>query len=227
MQPYFFPYLGYWQLINAVDKYVVYDDVNYIKGGWIARNNILLNGREHLLTLPLIAPSPNKLIKDIPITRDSIARKKIIKNLNAAYSKAPYYNKIMPIIERLILNSVTIAECNYQSIIDIGNYLGIKTEIILSSQLEKNNELKGEEKVLHIVKLLNGDCYYNTIAGKHLYSQDDFKKVNIQLKFLKMIGTEYKQYENEFVSNLSIIDTLMFNDIAKIQTMLENYELID
>ena len=113
MQPYFFPYLGYWQLINAVDKYVVYDDVAYIKGGWISRNNILLNEKRHMITLPLSSPSVYKRINEIEISKDVIAVKKVIKTIKSAYLKAPYYNVIMPMVEKLISNNITIAALEY------------------------------------------------------------------------------------------------------------------
>lgn len=226
MQPYFFPYLGYWQLINAVDKYVVYDDVNYIKGGWISRNNILLNGAKHMITMPLCSPSPNKKINEIEIKKDRVAVKKVIKTIKAAYLKAPYYTIVMPIIERLIEDANTIAILNYNSIVEIGKYLDFKTEILLSSKIEKNNELKGVDKVIQINKILGADTYYNAIGGQELYSKKEFCKAGQNLYFLKMKDIEYKQYNHEFVSSLSIIDVLMFNSVEKIQEMLRDYTLV-
>lgn len=226
MQPYFFPYLGYWQLINAVDKYVVYDDVNFIKGGWISRNNILLNGTKHMITMPLCSPSPNKKINEIEIKKDRIAVNKVIKTIKAAYLKAPYYEAVMPIIEKLINDANTIAILNYNSIVEIGKYLGFKTEILLSSNIEKNNELKGKDKVLQINEILGADAYYNAIGGQELYSKREFSKVGQKLYFLKMKDIEYKQYSNEFVPSLSIIDVLMFNSVEKIHEMLHDYILI-
>lgn len=226
MQPYFFPYLGYWQLINAVDKYVVYDDVAFIKGGWISRNNILLNGMRHMITLPLCNPSVNKKINEIEITKDKIAVKKLIKTVNSAYLKAPYYDTIMPMIERLISDNDTIAMLNYNSVIEIARYLKIKTEIILSSKIEKNNDLKGESKVLEINKILDADTYYNAIGGQQLYDKMEFKKHGVELCFCKMKEIVYKQYNNEFVPGLSIIDVLMFNSPEKIFEMLHEYVLV-
>lgn len=226
MQPYFFPYLGYWQLINAVDRYVVYDDVNFIKGGWISRNNILLNGKKHMITMPLCSPSSNKRINEIEITKDRIAINKGIKTIKAAYLKAPYYEIVMPVIEKLINNANTIAILNYNSIVEIGKYLDFKTEILLSSKIEKNNELRGTEKVLQINKILGADTYYNAIGGQDLYSKKEFFKEGLNLNFLKMNDIQYKQYNNEFVPSLSIIDVLMFNSVEKIHEMLQEYTLI-
>ncbi len=226
MQPYFFPYIGYWQLINAVDKYIVYDDVNYIKGGWINRNNILLNGEKHLITLPLEEASSFKLINEISISKNNILKNKLLKKIKNAYIKAPYYQNIMPLIESLILKNSNIAILNYNSIIAVKNYLDIKTEILLSSEINKNNELKAQDKVIHIAHLLKADEYINAIGGQKLYSKEDFAKENIKLNFLKTNDIKYEQFKNNFVSNLSLIDVLMFNPPEIIKEMLEDYELL-
>ncbi len=225
MQPYFFPYLGYWQLINAVDKYVVYDDVNFIKGGWISRNNILLNGSRHLITLPLYKASSFKKINEIEITKDQVALMKVLKLLESAYKRAPYFETVMPLIKNLILNNSNIAMLNYNSIIEINQFLGIKTEIILSSELEKDNELKGEDKVIHINKILGSDTYINAIGGKTLYGEQRFKENGLDLFFLNMGDVGYKQFGENYVNNLSIIDVLMFNDVKKINEFLNTYNL--
>lgn len=227
MQPYFFPYLGYWQLINAVDKYVIYDDVNYIKNGWINRNNILLNGQKHLLTLPLDGASPFLLINQIKMTSNIKVKEKILKTVEQAYKKAPFYKLVYPIIEKLIMNKdLNIAVAIYNSIKDILLYLNINTELILSSSLDKDNSLKGQDKVLNICKLLKGTEYYNAIGGQELYSANDFQEKNIELKFLKMNDICYKQFNNQFVSGLSIIDILMFNSVEEIHKMLNEYTII-
>lgn len=225
MQPYFFPYLGYWQLINAVDKYVVYDDVNFIKGGWISRNNILLNGGRHLITLPLHKASSFKKINEIEVTKDQIALMKVIKLLENAYQKAPYFETVMPMIKALILNNRNIAMLNYNSIIEINKYLEIDTKIILSSNLKKDNTLKGEDKVIHINRLLGADTYINAVGGKSLYKEQRFKENGLELYFLNMGDVTYKQFGDTFIDNLSIIDALMFNDAEKIREYLNIYNL--
>lgn len=226
MQPYFFPYIGYWQLINAVDKYVVYDDVNYIKGGWINRNNILLNNSKHLITLPLEEASSFKLINEISITKNEVLKNKLIKTIKSAYLKAPYFETIMPILESLILDNSNIAMLNYNIILVIKNYLNLDTEILLSSQIKKDNNLKAQDKVIHIAHLLGANEYINAIGGQELYSKEDFKQENIKLSFLKTNEIKYKQFKNEFVPNLSFIDILMFNSPQEIKEMLNDFELL-
>ena len=226
MQPYFFPYLGYWQLINAVDKYVVYDDVNFIKGGWISRNNILIQNQQHMITLQLEDSSPFKLINEIKYTTNDKVIGKLLRTIENAYRKAPYFAEVMPIIAEVFKDTETIADLNYKAIQLVANYLYMNTEIILSSSLEKDNNLKGEDKVIHINKILGSDCYLNTIAGEKLYSKERFEGEGILLHFLSMNSISYPQFNQEFVPNLSIIDVLMFNSKEECNRMLNDYTLV-
>lgn len=228
MQPYFFPYLAYWQLINYVDVYVIYDNVNFIKNGWINRNNILLNGKKHIVTLPLEGASPFLHINQINFSSDIKQREKILKTLTYAYKKAPYFSLIYPMVERMIMGgTVNIAEALTNSINDICSYLDITTTILLSSQLKIDNTLKGEDKVIHICKLLEADRYINAIGGQKLYSSQTFQQNNIKLSFLKMKDISYLQYNNDFVPCLSILDVLMFNAKEKLQMMLKQFDLVE
>lgn len=227
MQPYFFPYLGYWQLMNVVDKYVIYDDVNYIKGGWINRNRILSNGKPIYFNLGLIGASPNKLINDININMDNRMINKNLKTIIGCYSKAPYFNDVFPLIKKIMEHrDINLANYLKFSIEIIAHYLNIDTKIICSSTIEKDNHKKGQDKVIDICKKLNADSYYNSFGGKELYSFDDFKQNNIQLIFLKANLPEYKQYKNEFIPGLSIIDILMFNDQKTCINMLNDYQVV-
>ncbi len=226
MQPYFFPYIGYWQLINAVDVFVLYDDVNFIKKGWINRNNILLNKSEHLITIPLLNVSQNKHINECMVSEDYKSIDNIIKTINLAYKKAPYYNLVFPYIEEIIKTKGSISDLVLKSVLWIKEYLGLNTEIILSSSIDKNNELKGQDKIIEIVKKLNGNHYINAIGGQELYNKEIFNNNGIKLNFIKTGEIKYKQFNNEFVPNLSIIDVLMFNSPSEVKEMLNNYSLI-
>ena len=224
MQPYFMPYIGYWQLMAAVDKYVVYDDVNYIKGGWVSRNNILMNGQAHMFTITLNGASPNKHFNEIEVRDDF---KKFRNMLQSCYAKAPYYKEIMPVLEQVFTyenrNLGIFLYHSYQVILD---YLGIDTELILSSTIEKDNSLRAGEKVKHICHLLGTDTYYNAIGGQELYDVEDFAQSGISLKFLKTNAFTYPQFKNEFVPNLSIIDVLMFNGKGGTNKLLKEYSLV-
>jgi len=224
MQPYFFPYIGYFQLINAVDKFVLYDDVNFIKQGWINRNRILLNNKDFFLTLQLSGASSFKRINEIKIGNN---KDNLLKTIEQAYKKSPYFDKVFSIFESVLKNPETnLAVFLEYSIKTINNYLDIPTEILISSQINKKNELKGQEKVIEICKKLNTDDYINSFGGMELYSKENFLDQNIHLKFLKTNEIKYNQFNNEFVPFLSIIDILMFNSKEEVKGFLNKYTLI-
>ena len=224
MQPYFMPYIGYWQLMAAVDTYVVYDDVNYIKGGWVSRNNILLNGQKHMFTITLNGASPNKLFNEITIKDDF---KKFSRLLESAYRKAPYYNDVIRLFDLIYnYNDKSLGAFMMNSFQVILDYLGIKTQLILSSSLNKDNNLRGKDKVKNICQLLGADTYYNAIGGMELYDKEDFKNAGIELFFLKSELCQYTQFNNEFVTGLSMIDILMFNSPTEVNKMLNIYQLV-
>lgn len=218
------PYLGYWQLMAAVDKYVVYDDVNYIKGGWVSRNNILLNRQKYMFTIILKGASPNKLFNEVEVGDDF---RKFRKTLESAYKKAPYYAETMALLEQIFtyeqkdLGHWMLHQ--FQCVLD---YLDVDTELILSSTIEKNNELRAKEKVKHICHLLGADTYYNAIGGQELYDKEDFKADGLNLYFVKTDLVPYTQGKNEFVPELSMIDILMHNSKDEILKLLNAYTLI-
>lgn len=228
MQPYFMPYIGYWQLMNAVDKYVIYDDVNFIKGGWINRNRILVNGEPRYFNLPMLGASSNKLINEIKVNNNPVLIAKNLRILEGAYQKAPYYECICQLMSEIMnCQQDSLGLYIFESFKIICNYLDINTELILSSDLSKNCDLKGQEKVLAICSELGATEYYNAIGGQELYSYEEFEKNNIKLKFLNTSDVTYHQFDNDFQSNLSIIDVMMFNSREKIKEMLKMYSLIE
>lgn len=225
MQPYFFPYLGYWQLINEVDIFVVYDNVNFIKQGWINRNKILLNGKEHVLTLSLKKASSFKYINQIEILDNRI---KLLKTISQAYKKAPYYEQVFPVFKDIFsVSESNLARFLIYSIKKIIGYLGIRTEIIISSEMKPNEHLKGEERVLDICRQLNCTKYINAIGGRGLYSSKRFKSYGIDLAFLKCKEVKYQQMGNEFIPFLSIIDILAFNTLENISLFLKEFTLVE
>lgn len=226
MQPYFLPYIGYWQLINAVDCYVIYDDVNYIKGGWINRNKILVNNQPRLITIPLCKSSQNKKINQIEVHKN-IVFNNILKTINKFYKKTTYYKSVFPMLREAIeQNESNLAKYLALIIIGVCNYLSINTRIIMSSGIDKDNTLKGQDKVIEICKLLGADQYINAIGGMKLYSKDDFASHGITLSFLKTNDIKYKQYNDSFEPNLSLIDVMMFNSAEDIRAMLQEYTLV-
>ncbi len=227
MQPYFFPYIGYWQLLNLVDKYVIYDDVNYIKGGWINRNRILNSGAVQYLNVQMQGASPYKLINEVERSLDQVYINKTLKTLSNAYGKAPYFDVVFPMLEN-IFNSQenNLALFLTEAIKEICKYLDINTEIILSSEIEKDNSLKGADKVVHICQIMGASDYYNAIGGQELYDKDMFRENGIDLHFVETHSISYSQGNAQFQSNLSIIDVLMYNSKEEVKNMLEKYTLV-
>ena len=231
MQPYFFPYIGYFQLINAVDKFILYDDVTFIKQGWINRNYILANKQKHLISLPLSKISQNKLISETFINKSEITRwyKKFLLSIERQYKKSPNYKEVFELIVSIFeyVNQVAIiSEFNKLSIERINEYLEIRTEIENSSRKYNNENLSGQDRIIDICKKENATIYINAIGGTELYDKKKFKNSNINLYFLKPKYISYKQQNNKFIPNLSIIDVMMFNSKEEINKMLDNYELI-
>lgn len=224
MQPYLFPYIGYFQLIQASDVFVIYDDVNYIKGGWINRNFMLANGEAQRFTLALRGASPNLLINQIFIGNDS---EKVLKSIATNYGKAPYFSAIFPVIEDILLNKdSSLANFLHYSLRRVCEILEISTRLVVSSEIEKNNELKGVEKVLHICDQMDAEIYINSVGGKLLYDKTTFEKRGKKLCFVQTQSISYKQYKNGFVPNLSIIDILMFNTKDQSKRLLDSYDII-
>lgn len=227
MQPYFFPYIGYWQMINAVDKFILFDDVNYINRGWINRNLILINNEPKYINLYLDKASQNKLINEISILDNDNIKRKFLKTIEISYIKAPYFNQVYPIIEKIMyVNSKNLSLFLENSINKVCEYLLINTEIIKSSTLHNNKLLKNQEKIIDICNNINADCYINAIGGQGLYDYDRFEKENITLKFLSSKSYVYKQFKQEFIPNLSIIDIMMFNNRDNIKFILDSFEVI-
>lgn len=227
MQPYFVPYLGYWQLINAVDKFVVYDDVNYIKGGWINRNRILVHGEPAYFNVQLRKASPNKKINEIEVEQSDVFIRKNLTKIKLAYSKAPYFDIFYPVIEEIIkCKEITISRYNAYALQLISKYLDIDTEFIFSSQLNPNYSVHGEDRVIDICKQLGATEYYNSIGGQALYSYDNFKANDIDLHFIKTNEIKYQQFKYEFQDKLSIVDICMFVSKDRAKEFLAEYSLI-
>lgn len=226
-QPYFFPYLGYWQLFDAVDVFVVLDDVDYIKRGFINRNSILVNGCPHRFTIPIEKQSQNRLINETKLSFSMEERRCFLKTITMAYKKAPLYDSFFPLLEEIVLfDEYDLTNFIRNSFDKVIEYLGLETTLILSSEIEKDNTLKGENRIIEINKRLQSDCYINAIGGKSLYDRMNFAREGIELRFLNTLPYDYKQFHGEFVSNLSIIDALMFNDLSQMKELLTRYELV-
>jgi len=227
MQPYFMPYVGYFQLINSVDQFVIYDNIQYTKKGWINRNRILVNGKDQIITLPIKKDSDYLDVIDRELSesweKDKI---KMVNVIKSSYNKAPYFKEASELIFECLNNpEKNLFKFIYDSIILINEYLEIKTSIVISSSINANHTLKSQDKVLSLCKAQNADVYINSIGGVELYDKATFKQNRIELNFIKSNPIKYKQFNNEFVPWLSIIDVMMFNSKEQIQEYLNKYTL--
>lgn len=223
MQPYFLPYVGYYQLMNTADTFVYYDDVTFIKQSWINRNRILLNGTDYLFTLELKGASSFKKISEIEVGNN---RQKLAKTFQQAYRNAPFFRDTELILNSIFNSSQTSLSKYIVEVQQlINNYLLINTNFLMSSEIDKNNLLRGEEKVIAICKKLGATEYINAPGGRSLYSKSTFSDEGISLSFLQPHGVTYKQFDNAFIPWLSIIDIMMFNPVSEIKRMLNRYEL--
>jgi len=230
MQPYFLPYLGYIQLINAVDIFVFFDDVNFIKKGWINRNNILVNSEPYRFTIPLNNASQNKLINETEIANYNQWKNEFLKLLEHNYKKAPFYNQNNEWLSKELnkRSYSCISDLASELIISLAQLLGMNTRFIFSSKInyDKSTKVNGQSKILSICKDLKASIYINPKNGVDLYNNSDFEAEHIELKFIHMGNIEYFQFKNDnFVPNLSILDVLMFNEIDTVKSFLNNYTL--
>lgn len=229
MQPYFFPYLGYFQLIVESDVFVLFDDVKYIHRGWINRNRVLKpNEGWQYIGVPLEKHSSYSLIKDIKIHPTSDWKSKIISQLEHYKKKAPYYKETIRLVEEILQSykGSSIVDLNKHIIISILSYLGIKKRVLVSSQYNFDySDVSGPgDWALSITKQLNGHEYINPIAGKDLFDVLKYTNSGIKLDFLSTDSVDYKQ-SKEFEPSLSIVDVFMFNNKEQVLDLLTKYKI--
>lgn len=227
MQPYFFPYIGYFQLMNAVDMFVFYDDAQYMKGGWINRNRILVNGTPAWLTLPIGTAGLKLSInqRNYLLSSDAIAAVKM--RLQTCYRKAPAFDDMYPLLCELFdYADSNVAAFNANLLTALARKLGITCRFLTSSSMDTRIDLKGQSKVIDICRQIGADDYLNPIGGMKLYEDETFSEHGITLNFLQANPTCYAQFGTEPVPSLSIIDVLMFNSIEQARTMLANYRVV-
>lgn len=227
MQPYFLPYIGYWQLMNYVDCFVIYDNIQYTKKGWINRNRYLKEGKADYFTVPVKKDSDYLNVVERQVAAD-FDRSRLLKRLLFHYRKAPYFEETAPVLEKILLfQEQNLFRYLYYSVCEIRSLLEIDTEIIISSQVEIDHSLKGQDKVIALNQALNGREYVNAIGGVKLYQQQEFEKHGIRLKFIEAEGIQYQQLGGIFVPSLSIIDVLFFNGVLKSRKFLDAYKIIE
>lgn len=227
MQPYLFPYIGYFQLIAAVDVFVLYDNIKYTKKGWINRNRLLQNGADVTFSIPL-KNAPDHLNVCERELADSFDTNKLLRQFEGAYRRAPQFQPTLALLETVLRHEErNLFDFLHHALLHTCQHLEISTEIRVSSSLPIDHSLKAQDKVLALCAATGASAYINAIGGQELYAKPDFARHNISLQFLRAKPLTYPQFGADFVPWLSIIDVLMFNPLEHIQQhLLNHYELV-
>ena len=227
MQPYLFPYLGYWQLLAAVDTFVLLDDVNFINRGWINRNRIAVNGLPFWLTVPLQGASQNHLIRDIDIVADDGWKRKMLRTLSASYAQAPESKPVLSMFEQWLSRADgNLSAALHFSVTQISAALGIDTTVVPSSSVYPKNGLKGQDRILDICQREEASVYVNPPGGRELYDADSFRQAGVELMFLQP-----DLHQNELRTGaidgsvLSILDSMMHNPAEELVDAVKRFEL--
>lgn len=229
MQPYFLPYIGYFQLINAVDEFIIYDNIQFSKKGWFHRNRLLQNGKDEYFTLPLKKDSDFLDVNERFLSDSwEFEKDKILRKIKENYRKAPFFEVSFPIIEEVFnFKNTNLFEFSFNSLKLLCNRLDIKTSLIISSTLDiEHDSLRGEAKVIALCKVAGATHYVNPIGGLELYNSTNFENDNLELSFIKSKPIVYEQFNESFVPWLSILDLMMFNSIDQIKLWLNDFDVI-
>jgi hypothetical protein len=239
MQPYLFPYVGYFQLIHAVDKFILYDSVNYIKKGWINRNQIaMVNNGALAISVPVLKHSYQEKLSEVLIDNKSNWSKKLLNDIYYNYKKSDHFEEFFPILEKILqAPHTTISQLNCESLAAVADFLSIKSAIEqpalkyvgIEQSLMKDEALGTYRKTKRIIEICRQEgatTYVNAIGGKAIYTKEEFKDQGVDLQFLETEQISYKQFSNSFLPHLSIIDVIMHNGAEKTQQLLTMYRLI-
>ena len=225
MQPYFFPYIGYFQLMAAVDLFIVYDNIKYTKKGWINRNRMLQSGKDVMFSLPLGNDSDARDVCERALAAD-FDRAKLLNRLRGAYSRAPNFAAVFAMVERAVRHPDTnLFAYLHHALRQCCEHLGLTTPLRVSSTVPIDHGLKNQDKVIALAKAVGATTYVNAIGGLDLYDQATFRDQGLELQFIRSRPFEYPQFGDPFVPWLSIIDVLMFNPVDRVRDYLRACEL--
>lgn len=231
MQPYFLPYIGYFQLINAADRFILLDDVQYIRHGWINRNRILKPEGPGFsyISLPLARHTSKVLIKDIEVAGENGWKEKILRQLDHYKKKAPFYKEVLELVKTCFSCPETnITRFNGWCLQSVCSFIGIDFKIEISSQmsLDYSNVHAPGQWALRICEQLGGNEYLNPCGGMEIFDRNLYQSSNVSLRFMSPQGTEYNQGRGFFEPNLSIIDVLMFNSASETKSLLSKFSYV-
>lgn len=227
MQPYVFPYLGYYQLAHTADHFVFYDDVQFMKGGWVNRNRISNQGKPLIFTIPARGVSSSARIMDIGCGVDAKFQKKFLRQLEQEYRKAPHVEAVVDLVAKTLSgpHEGNMSKLAIASVRNVFDYLDLPLSDQVSSLDHPRADIKGSERVIAVTKALGGQRYVNLPGGVSLYSTDEFAQSGIDLKFIQDQSAPYTQFNHPFIPRLSIIDVMMHNSPDRLRVMLDQVAL--
>ena len=232
MQPYFFPYLGYWQLIHAADRFVLLDDVQYMRHGWINRNRILKHdeGWQYVI-VPLEKHAMTAMIREVRAREGEDWRRRILAQIDHYRKRTRHFPFVRELVRAALSDTQDspIAHINRSVIRCLCRALGLEREILLSSEMDLDYREVGDagEWALRITQQMRAGCYINPVAGATLFDPQKFAASGAEIRFLKCRSVAYPQGREGFEPALSIIDVLMFNGLEGTARLLEAYDLLD
>ncbi|MGD9602997.1 MAG: WbqC family protein [Gammaproteobacteria bacterium] len=228
MQPYFFPYLGYWQLVRAVDTFIILDDVNYIVRGWVNRNRILINGEARYVTIPLQNASQNRTIDEVLLDPSTAWRDRLVRSIEMAYRKAPHFTEVFPLVEGLLRHPAErLADYLSHQLRTLAGHLAPETRFACAGEILPKGDLKGQDRILALCGHLGATTYRNLPGGQSLYDAASFHTLGVRLEFVSMRPEPYPQLRvPAFVPALSVIDALMGLGLAGVYERMAQYDLV-
>ncbi len=227
MQPYFFPYLGYYQMAAAVERFLFYDDVQFIKGGYIARNKLLINGKEWLFSVPLANASANVLIQDVKLDMGKwpVWKEKFLRTVDQNYKKAANYEAGRALLEEVVqLTDERIGTLAERSVSLLMGTLGRQVKFERTSQMNLRQDIKFEDRLLYICKREEITHYIQSQGGTSLYSCSRWRNHSLSLQFIRPVSVEYPR-KGQWIPGLSMLDAILHVPFGELDLLLDNYEL--
>lgn len=227
IQPNFFPWIGYFEIIKKVDKFIILDDVHYTYKDWRNRNKINLSNKEHWINVPVIKRSTKNLIVNVKI-HDDFQADKFLKKITHAYNQSNHFNFAINILKTILeeQNYIYLCDLLNNSLKKICNLLNIKTEIILSSELKLENSIEKNKRLVKICKIVGADTYISGPGGLNYLNPNLFTDNSISL-FIVKYKKQIDYIDNnkfKFLENLSIID-LLFHQGSNSYKFLKDVDL--
>ncbi|TWO66648.1 WbqC family protein [Caenimonas sedimenti] len=222
MQPYFFPYLGYFSLLAAVDRFVFYDEVQWIKNGWVNRNRVLVGGATSYLTVPVRDAGPSRTIAEVEVAKDAGWRRKMFEMVRHAYRKAPYFAPVHDLLQQAVPEAQPhVSAMAKASVRLVAGYLALPVELVDDPGRQGEPGLIGPERVLGVCRDEKATAYWNLPGGKALYDAERFQAAGVALRFVEPVLEPYPQFAAAFVPGLSMLDVLMHNSPQEARRMAE------